>query len=268
MSQSDSDALSPTNACSTEHCFSQQKTNARYQKPRGDGNTVMFTSLSLTLLAFFILLFALSSPKSKDKQLELALEIKKAFQSMGGLFSDIGDAPQVGKGRQDQTLEVSSQVESLLADLSSFVEKEEDLEDFSYEVSREEFKMQIPTDFTFQAGSAQINPKAFPFLDKIFDMIRRTENKLRIEGHTDDLPSRNALFDSNWELSAARAVNVLRYFTNKKVVPESRFSAIGYGRYRPISSNRLSSGREKNRRIMIIFIGAMEPLGGALGTGK
>ena len=181
---------------------------------------------------------------------------------------DIGDAPQVGRGSQEQTLEVSSQVESLLSELSSFVEKEEELEDFSYEVSSEEFKMQIPTDFTFQAGSAQINPKAVPFLDKIFEMIVRTENKLRIEGHTDDLPSHNTLFDSNWELSAARAMNVLRFFTNKKVVPESRFSAVGYGRYRPISSNRLSAGREKNRRITIIFIGSMKPLGGPLGTGK
>ncbi|MBF0280585.1 MAG: flagellar motor protein MotB [SAR324 cluster bacterium] len=247
---------------------SLQEFESVYQKPRGDGNTVMFTSLSLILLAFFILLFALSSPKSKDKQLELAFEIQKAFKSMGGLFGDIGDSIEVGRGTNEQTLEVSSQVESLLSELSSFTEKEEDLEDFSYEVNSEEFKLEIPSDFTFEPGSAQINPRAEPFLEKIFEMIVRTENKLKIEGHTDDLPSRNALFDSNWELSAARAMNVLRFFTDKKVVPESRFSAVGYGRYRPVSSNRLSSGRAKNRRITITFIGTVKPLGGPLGTGK
>ena len=247
---------------------SLQETSSVYQKPRGDSNTVMFTSLSLILLAFFILLFALSSPKSREEQVELALEIQKAFKSVGGLFTDIGDAPQVGRGRQEQTLEVSSQVESLLSELSSFAEEHEELANFSYEVSSEEFKMQIPTDFTFVPGSAQIHQKAFPFLDKIFEMIARTENKVRVEGHTDDLPSRNALFDSNWEVSAARAMNVVRYFTTKKTVPDSRFAATGYGRYRPLASNRLSSGREVNRRISIIFEGTLKPLGGPLGTGE
>lgn len=240
----------------------------QYQKPKGDGNTVMFTSLSLILLAFFILLFALSSPKSKDKQLELAFEIKKAFQSVGGLFSALGESVEVGRGRQEQTLEVSSQVESLLADLNNFVAANDELENFSYEVTQEEFLMHVPTDFTFPPGSAQLNQKAVPFLDKIFEVIARTENKIRIAGHTDDLPSQNMLYDSNWELSAARAMNVLRFFVDKKIIPQHRFSAVGYGRYRPIASNRLSKGRMKNRRLSIVFIGALQTLGGALGTGK
>ncbi len=239
-----------------------------YQKPRGDGNVVMFTSLSLILLAFFILLFALSSPKTKEKQLKLAFEIKRAFQSVGGLFSNIGDSAEVGQGRQEQTLEVSSSVESLLSDLSSFVEENEELKNFSYEVTNEEFLMQIPADFTFKVGSAEISRKALPFLDKIFEMIARTENKVRIEGHTDDLPVSNSVYKSSWELSAARAVNVLRFFANKKIIPRARFSAAGYGPHRPIASNRISEERAKNRRITLIFIGPLKTLGGPLGTGK
>ena len=240
----------------------------QYQKPKGNSNTVMFTSLSLILLAFFILLYALSSPKSKEQQLELAFEIKKAFQSIGGLFRDIGEAVEVGRGQQEQTLEVSSQVELLLAELNNFVEENEELETFSYEVSQEEFLIEVPVDFTYPANTAQINPKAIPFLNKIFEVIARTENKVRIEGHTDDLPSQNPLFPSNWELSAARATNVLRFFVDKKIVPQHRFSAMGYGSYRPIASNRLSEGRAKNRRTTIVLMGALKPLGGALGTGK
>ncbi|MBF0288293.1 MAG: OmpA family protein [SAR324 cluster bacterium] len=239
-----------------------------YQKPKGDGNVVMFTSLSLILLAFFILLYALSSPKSKQKQLELAFEIKRAFQSIGGLFSDIGDSAEVGQGRQEKTLEVSSSVESLLSNLSSFVEANEELENFSYEVTNEDFLMQLPTDFTFKEGSAEINRNAFPFLEKIFEMIARTENNIRIEGHTDDLPVRHSAYESSWELSAARAVNVLRFFASKKIIPRARFSAAGYGPYRPIASNRISDGRSKNRRITLIFIGPLKTLGGPLGTGK
>lgn len=249
-------------------CASQSPASSGYRKPRGDGNVVMFTSLSLILLAFFILLFALSSPKKKIKQLELAFEIKRAFQSVGGLFLDIGDSAEVGRGRQETTLEVSANVESLLSELNSFVETDDRLKDFSYEVRDESFIMQIPTDFAFDVASAALTEKAHPFLDKIFEMIVRTENRVRIEGHTDDLPISNSIYSSAWDLSAARAMNVLLYFTSKNVVPEFRFSAAGYGSTRPIASNRLSEGRSKNRRITLNVIGTVQPLGGSLGTGK
>lgn len=239
-----------------------------YKKPKGNSNTVMFTSLSLILLAFFILLYALSSPKSKDKQLKLAFEIKKAFQSIGGLFQDIGESAEVGRGRQEQTLEVSSQVELLLAELNNFVEENDELENFSYEVSQEKFLIRVPTEFTFPPGSVQVSPKAFGFLNKIFEVIARTENKIRVAGHTDDLPSTNPLFASNWELSAARATEILRFFADKKTVPQHRFSAVGYGSYRPIASNRLSEGRAKNRRTTLVFLGELQLLGGELGTGN
>ncbi len=228
----------------------------------------MFTSLSLILLAFFILLYALSSPKNKEKQQELAYEIKQAFQSIGGLFSGPGDDVETGRGRQEKTLEVSSQAEALLSELQGYSETEEGLEEFSYEMTSEELRLQIPTDFTFDAGNIVVSKKAHPFLDKIFEMIVRTENQVRIEGHTDDLSFRNTKYQSNWELSAARAINVLRYFVAKKEVPEHRFSAAGYGEYQPVASNRFSEGRSRNRRITILFIGGLKPLGGSLGTGK
>ena len=98
-----------------------------YSKPRGDGNVVMFTSLSLILLAFFILLYALSSPKDDKKQQDLAFEIKKAFQSVGGLFSGPGESLESGRGKQENTLEVSAQVESMLQQIQGYVEEDEDL---------------------------------------------------------------------------------------------------------------------------------------------
>lgn len=237
-------------------------------KPRGDSNVVMFTSLSLILLAFFILLYALSSPKSKTKRTELAFEIKRAFQSVGGLFADLGDSAETGRGRTENTLEVSSQVEALVSELNTFVEADESLEEFSYEVREEALVLQIPTDFSFEADSAQLTSKAEPFLNKIFEMIVQTENQVRVEGHSDDLPLESSPYASHWELSAARANQVLLFFVNKKIVPEVRFSAAGYGDSRPMATNRFSEGRAKNRRITLNIIGAVRSLGGPLGTGK
>ena len=99
-------------------------------------------------------------------------------------------------------------------------------------------------------------------------MIARTENKVRVEGHTDDIPVQTSQYENNWELSAARATNVVRFFAQKRIVPESRFSAAGYGSNHPIASNRFTGGREKNRRISLVFVGPIQPLGGELGTGN
>lgn len=245
----------------------QQQASAPWQKPRGDANQVLFTALSLILLAFFILLYALSTPKEKEEQLDFAWDIRKAFSSPGGLFSGFGQDVEVGRGRQDESFHVDASVEELLDELQGYVQENEQLDNFEYVVSDEGLVVEIPGDFTFRENSARIKREAQEFLDLVFEMIARTENKVRIEGHTDNIPFANDQFDSNWELSAARATNVLRYFTSKQILEPARFSSAGYAWHQPIASNRTSAGRVKNRRVTINLIGPIRRLGGPLGTG-
>lgn len=77
---------------------------------------------------------------------------------------------------------------------------------------------------------------------------------MRIEGHTDNVPIRTPRYPSNWELSTARAVNVLRYFTEQENLHASRFSAVGYGDTQPVASNDTAEGRAKNRRVALILL--------------
>ncbi len=106
----------------------------------------------------------------------------------------------------------------------------------------------------FDKGSARIKDDARPLLSLIADVIRNTSNYIVIEGHTDNLPMRGSQFASNWELSTARAANVIIYFINDHGIPPERLSASGYGEYKPIASNSTPEGRNKNRRVDILFL--------------
>jgi len=89
-------------------------------------------------------------------------------------------------------------------------------------------------------------------LDEISRFFAKYPYQIRVEGHTDDVPIHSDKFASNWELSAARAVTVARYFQGLGVVPE-RLAATGFGEYRPIADNATPEGRAANRRVEIFL---------------
>lgn len=106
----------------------------------------------------------------------------------------------------------------------------------------------------FDQGSAIIKPQAVAMLDKISVSLTKFENPILIEGHTDSMPIRNEKFPSNWELSTARATNIIKYLTEVRKFPPGRLSAVGYGEYMPIAENTSPQGRAKNRRVDIIVL--------------
>ena len=75
-----------------------------------------------------------------------------------------------------------------------------------------------------------------------------------IEGHTDAMPIKSEKYPSNWELSTARATNIIKYLTQTHKFPPDRLSAVGYGEYMPIAENTSPQGRAKNRRVDIIVL--------------
>ena len=106
----------------------------------------------------------------------------------------------------------------------------------------------------FDTGSAIIKPQAKATLDKISSSLASFENPVLIEGHTDSMPIRTEKYPSNWELSTARATNIIKYLTQAHKFPPSRLSAVGYGEYMPFEQNTTPQGRAKNRRVDIIVL--------------
>jgi chemotaxis protein MotB len=106
----------------------------------------------------------------------------------------------------------------------------------------------------FNFGKAEINASGYPVLDKIATVIQSIRNPVRIEGHTDDIPISTWRFPSNWELSTARAVQVLKYFITAGKIEPQRLSAVGYGEAKPVSPNDTPENRAKNRRVEIVLV--------------
>lgn len=109
----------------------------------------------------------------------------------------------------------------------------------------------------FDTGKAEVKQGGLEVLKKVISILKgETEKAIRIEGHTDDVPISGTLakrFPTNWELSAARAINVTRFLQEQGIDPDV-LSAVAYGEYKPISDNETPEGRAMNRRIEIILI--------------
>lgn len=106
----------------------------------------------------------------------------------------------------------------------------------------------------FDQGSASIKTDAKQTLDEIVNVLTKIDNPVIIEGHTDSTPIKNLVYPSNWELSTARATNIISYMTGTNKISPKRLRAVGYGEYMPIEDNTTSSGRILNRRVDIIVL--------------
>jgi chemotaxis protein MotB len=114
-------------------------------------------------------------------------------------------------------------------------------------------EIEIRTDILFPSGVAQLSDPANAVLRDLAAILARFGNPLRVEGFTDDVPISNALYPSNWELSAARAASVARLFSMTGIAP-ARLGIIGWGEMRPIADNATVEGRNQNRRVLVVVM--------------
>ena len=109
----------------------------------------------------------------------------------------------------------------------------------------------------FNTGSAELSATGQDVLAVVGQTVNGYEDyDIRVEGHTDDVPIGPVLrqkFQSNWELSVARATSAVRFLSAKTEVAANRLSATGYGEFSPIASNDTDDGREQNRRVEVVL---------------
>ena len=115
----------------------------------------------------------------------------------------------------------------------------------------------------FDSGEASISKRGEGVLARVGTVLASIEDRqIQVSGHTDNAPISDKLksqFSTNWELSVARATNVVRFLQDNAKLPPERMVASGYGEYQPIASNRTSAGRAKNRRIELLLTPALAP---------
>ncbi len=107
----------------------------------------------------------------------------------------------------------------------------------------------------FESGSAQMKSASQAAFDRIANMLRWRDYRLRIEGHTDNVPIHTPQFPSNWELSTSRATEIVRLLIVRDGFAPDRLSAAGFAEYHPVATNRTAEGRGMNRRVDIVILG-------------
>ena len=126
-------------------------------------------------------------------------------------------------------------------------------------LTNEGLEITIQDAVLFRSGEAEILNDVSPLLSKISDMLHDLDNKVKIVGHTDNVPISNARFRSNDDLSAIRAINVKNYMVTSTGITADRAFVEAHGEYMPKYDNNTEEGRTKNRRVEIIVIRKYPP---------
>lgn len=207
------------------------------------------------LLCFFILLYSFSSLDNQRFG-----EIMVAFKNMAGFLD--GGTNLIPEGYNSEELSPfadSSQIqlqslEALAAVIQDLLEEEGFVDQVELSLEDRGLVMRFKDVVLFDIGSDALKEAPKEMLKKLSVILEKVPLPIRIEGHTDNVPINNARFPSNWELSVARAVKVVRFLIEEGSLDSERLSALGYGEYRPIESNATPEGRNRNRRVDIIVL--------------
>jgi chemotaxis protein MotB len=227
---------------------------------------VSYADFITLMFGFFVVLYAFARADQK-KQAQVSQAIDSAFRSMG-VFSDAASQQANTAGRSEATAaanavmgedvvspaQVMGDLERIRHDLTTTLSSQIAAHTVSLEMGRDGLVISLREAGFFESGSAVPKQEALPTLRRIAAKLGSSPYDLRIEGHTDNVPIHNAQFDSNWELSTARATYIARLFLDMKIIPPDRISAAGYGEFHPVVGNETAEGRAENRRVDLVVI--------------
>lgn len=261
----------------------------RRRRPAAHSNherwLVSYADFITLLFAFFVVLYA-SSQVDQRKVGRLSLAIQVAFQELGVFPAsttqiplDMSDPMPFSTVQAIQNVKrntelgrISSSTEDSLAAVSEAndlaVLQDELQHALHNEMALREVAMHRETEGLvislrefgfFDSGSAVIKPESLPALDRIASILSVRSYRLRIEGHTDNVPIHTATMASNWELSTTRATQVIRVLIMGHRFAPERLSAAGYAEFHPVASNFTAQGRAQNRRVDIVVLTGQAP---------
>jgi len=225
---------------------------------------VSYADFITLLFAFFTVLYATSQHDVK-KQEEFERSIRKYFSGS----SDFAN----GAGNFNTDAENRSLIEPLITGFPPSSAGPQEVQDYVQRVlkksmNKDEYqeaiqnvrhdsvgaRIQLAAATLFLSGSAELRPSSTAALDKIGQLLKDSNRRLIIEGHTDDQPVHTLKYPSNWELSAVRATKVLRYLAARDQIDPKRMAAIAYADQKPVAPNDTEENRAKNRRIEILIV--------------
>ncbi|HEX8924932.1 MAG TPA: flagellar motor protein MotB [Terriglobales bacterium] len=228
---------------------------------------VSYADFITLLFAFFVVLYA-SAQVDRHRMNQLAVAIQAGFQQMG-VFNN-------ANSEESLTVQTGSELKSSTPPVINARHSSAGIGD-EFERTRlrleSELRLRkIPTEYVsvrktadgvvvslrevgfFDSGSARMRGQAAPIFARVASLVSEQHCQLRIEGHTDNVPIHNANFNSNWELSTARATEIIRLLVADYGFNPQDLSAAGYAEFHPLATNDTAEGRSANRRIDIVVL--------------
>lgn len=212
---------------------------------------VSYADFVTLMFGFFLILWA-SASQDPAKFSELAIAFQRAFNT-GAMLGQTGTGQVIGKGGRMGQIQISPF--QRITETAGEVAAQMGLQDqVSVGSKREGLVITLSGSLLFEPGRAEIRAEAIDVLARLATIIEPTQGRIRIEGHTDNIPISTPEFPSNWELSTRRASAVLRFLTETVGMPAERFEIAGYAEFRPLFPNDTRENRAANRRVEIILL--------------
>jgi chemotaxis protein MotB len=224
---------------------------------------VTYGDMTTLLLTFFILLFTVAEIEGRELQLILSAFRGSLGMHRGGLTLSQGVLAELGQ--QVETLPSKERGDQLAKSIKRAVSIfQPEVKSRKVKITEDErgIVISLVADAFFESGSDELTPEGTVIVNKMGRFLSEPEfgeNIIRIEGHTDNarIPTESVLFErypTNWELSSARAVKIVRILHETFDINGGNLQAIGYGEFQPVESNDIEEGRAYNRRIEVIVM--------------
>lgn len=194
--------------------------------------------------------------------------LKKKVENLRKQGNDLNQRLRESRNRVSQLKEKLKDRKQKLTELqkqNQEIQKElnQKLKEGDVRTEDESVYVSLESRILFGLGAVGVREEVRPVLDKIAKTLKKyPDREILVEGHTDNLPLKNELeekYGSNWELSAHRAINVLKYLVYNQEIAKERIGAVAYGQFRPRVKNTTPEKREKNRRVEIVLLPSKVP---------
>jgi chemotaxis protein MotB len=192
---------------------------------------------------------------------------KSSGSQLDKLSSDLGNKQAILKQREarlQQLEQILRRQDSLLTRLNNSVKNALlgfNSDELTVEMRDGKVYISLSDKLLFKSGAANVEKKGEEALQKVAEVLNKNQDvSIAIEGHTDNVPVKTAIYKDNWDLSAARATNVVRLLTNEYGMDARRLTAAGKGEFFPVASNDTPEGKAKNRRTEIVLTPKLDEL--------
>ncbi|MBI5809700.1 MAG: OmpA family protein [Deltaproteobacteria bacterium] len=210
---------------------------------------VSYADFITLLFAFFTSLYAMSTVSQS--------KFKAASESLSSAFSPAiftstmkSEGPLIAREQRPHILgEVKGMFMNNYQKVQAALKELTKDKKLSLVFENEKITIRVADAVLFVPGSDEMMPEGMPVLDELAAALKDVPNDISIDGHTDNIPTNTPRFPTNWDLSSARSLKILKYLIDAHKYDPKRLSASGYGEFRPLTSNDTPDGRAKNRRV-------------------